>query len=210
MILKLQEYDFDIKYLPGKKNVVADGMTRGPIARKDMAGLMAIIKEKKSGMTFANTLLAIGEEKKKENIKNVKLEFREREREKAKEHIRKYQCLEGTIDKEIMAAEQQNDTTLEETRRKASTDEVHWAVMNDVVYRIRPNKRKNGRRWLQLALPLKYREKIMEAHHDNVLAGHLGQFKTLERIAQHYWWPNIEKDVRNWVEGAKPVKGLKG
>jgi hypothetical protein len=211
MILKLQEYDFDIKYLPGKKNVVADGMTRGPIARKDMAGLMAMIERKEakdiefwtSGRTLTNTLLAFGEEKKRKNIRNVKLEFREREREKARKHIRRYQCLEGTINKEVMAAEQQADATLEEARRKANTDEINWAVLKEVVYRIRPNKRRNGRRRLQMVLPCKYREEIMEAHHDEALAGHLGQFKTVERIAQHYWWPDMEKDVKRWVEGCE-------
>ena len=32
MILKLQEYDFDLFYTPGKENVVADALSREPIA----------------------------------------------------------------------------------------------------------------------------------------------------------------------------------
>jgi len=41
---------------------------------------------------------------------------------------------------------------------------------------------------MQLVLPLKYRDKIMRMHHEKPWAGHMGQFKTTERIAVSYWW----------------------
>ena len=36
---------------------------------------------------------------------------------------------------------------------------------------------------------------VLQYHHDHVLAGHLGQNKTLELIWRHYTWPNICDNV---------------
>src|SRR5690349_8593172 len=37
MILELQEYSFQLLYIPGKLNVVSDAMTKGPFAKYIMA-----------------------------------------------------------------------------------------------------------------------------------------------------------------------------
>ena len=69
-----------------------------------------------------------------------------------------------------------------------------------MIYRIRHNKRKRGKRRLQLVLPKGYREEIMEAYHDYPQAGHVDEFKTTENIAQKYWWPNMAKEISEWVK----------
>ena len=33
----------------------------------------------------------------------------------------------------------------------------------------------------------------MKAHHDDLLGGHCGYLKTLNKILQWYWWPKIRK-----------------
>jgi len=46
MILKLQEYDFKLVYLPGKKNVVANVLLHTLIAKKNMKEIKEAIKKK--------------------------------------------------------------------------------------------------------------------------------------------------------------------
>jgi len=42
--------------------------------------------------------------------------------------------------------------------------------------------------------------RVLQYHHDHVLAGHLGQNKTLELIRRHYTWPNIRDDVQKFCK----------
>jgi len=44
------------------------------------------------------------------------------------------------------------------------------------------------------------RLRVLQYYHDHVLAGHLGQNKTLELIRRHYTWPNICDDVQKFCK----------
>jgi len=44
------------------------------------------------------------------------------------------------------------------------------------------------------------RLRVLQYHHNHVLAGHLGQNKTLELIQKHYTWPNIHDDVQKFCK----------
>jgi len=44
------------------------------------------------------------------------------------------------------------------------------------------------------------RLRVLQYHHDHVLAGHLGQNKTLELIRRHYTWPNICDDIQRFCK----------
>jgi len=44
------------------------------------------------------------------------------------------------------------------------------------------------------------RLRVLQYHHDHVLAGHLGQNKTLELIRRHYTWPNIRDDIQKFCK----------
>jgi len=53
------------------------------------------------------------------------------------------------------------------------------------------------------------KEEILWTHHDAPLAGHPGRFRTQELINREYWWPNITKDVRSYVEGCETCQRTK-
>ena len=40
----------------------------------------------------------------------------------------------------------------------------------------------------------------MEQHHDSRVASHAGRFKTLELIAQNYWWPQMSHYIRLFMK----------
>ncbi|KAH8152984.1 uncharacterized protein LAJ45_03211 [Morchella importuna] len=40
---------------------------------------------------------------------------------------------------------------------------------------------------------------ILTDTHDSKVAGHFGQFKTLERVKNNFFWPNMDKDVEEYV-----------
>jgi len=42
--------------------------------------------------------------------------------------------------------------------------------------------------------------RVLQYHHDHVLAGYLGQNKTLELIQKHYTWPNIHNDIQKFCK----------
>jgi len=41
---------------------------------------------------------------------------------------------------------------------------------------------------------------VLQYHHDHVLAGHLGQNKTLELIQRYYTWPNIHDNIQKFCK----------
>ena len=76
---------------------------------------------------------------------------------------------------------------------------------------------KNGilyRRWhcantqsttLQLIIPFDCRQEILKQLHDNPLSGgHMASQKTIDRIKQRFWWPNLSRDVKLWIEKCHP------
>jgi len=54
-----------------------------------------------------------------------------------------------------------------------------------------------GRWYVPASRELK--NKILQAEHDSQVAGHFGQFKTLERIKANFYWPRMEDEVEEYV-----------
>ena len=45
------------------------------------------------------------------------------------------------------------------------------------------------------------RVEIIWLHHDILVAGHEGKWKTMELVTRNYWWPGVTRDVGRYVEG---------
>ena len=52
----------------------------------------------------------------------------------------------------------------------------------------------------RIVVPKGKREDILMAGHNNPLAGHLGLKKTESKLACHFTWPGVVKDVSKWVK----------
>ena len=47
----------------------------------------------------------------------------------------------------------------------------------------------------QVVVPRPYRLQIVSMAHETPLAGHLGITKTYDKMLQHFYWPELKKDV---------------
>jgi len=56
---------------------------------------------------------------------------------------------------------------------------------------------------------IKLRLEIIKLHHDTPVAGHLGQWKTLELVTCNYWWPGITMQVKNYVSECDRCQRMK-
>jgi len=55
----------------------------------------------------------------------------------------------------------------------------------------------------------KLRVEIIRLHYDMPIAGHGGQWKTVELVTRNYWWPGIIKEVKRYVEGCDQCQRMK-
>jgi len=45
------------------------------------------------------------------------------------------------------------------------------------------------------------RVEIIRLHHDTPMGGHRGQWKTAELVTRNFWWPEVTREVKWYVEG---------
>ena len=80
-----------------------------------------------------------------------------------------------------------------------SRDPVCFNTKNDVLMRKwRPSDVPADDEWAvkhQIVVPSSYRPHILSLAHDTPISSHLGINKTYQRILEHFYWPNLRKDV---------------
>lgn len=78
-----------------------------------------------------------------------------------------------------------------------SEDQKEFQVVKGKLVRMTESKR--GEKITQLCIPLKFREEIKSLCHDEV-GGHLGATKTKDRVLRQFFWPNVYKDLEEYVK----------
>jgi hypothetical protein len=134
----LQQFDFEIKYRPGKENVVADGLSRRPDHQVNAA---------------VETSLTVGEEV----MHNIKQQYQQ---DPVAKHI------------------------LEKDHKK-------YIVKDGAIFT------KDSKLYIPFDEGL--RSQLIRECHDTPLNGHLGDFKTLNKLNMHYYWPNMRKTVQQYI-----------
>ena len=105
--------------------------------------------------------------------------------------------LEKDIVKKIKEARDKDEKVIkavEEIKKvevKTLRDE-EWQIEEGLVL-------KEGR--LYVPKDEKLRVEIIWLHHDMLIAGHGGQWKTVKLVTRNYWWIGVTNKVKQYVEG---------
>lgn len=80
----------------------------------------------------------------------------------------------------------------------------NWTVKNGLLYKkIKMKQYPNAENLWKLYIPETLRAEVLSACHDNPKAGHFGIRKTLYRIKKDFFWPNMLKDVKRYVNNCE-------
>ena len=114
----------------------------------------------------------------------------------------------GLLSRESLIMEQERD---EEIRRLAlhAADENEAAMVPGCYFRKdgilmrkwRPPEVPASHEWkviYQIVLPTKHRSDVLSLAHETPMAGHLGVNKTYRKILNHFYWPGVRKDVKQF------------
>ena len=160
--LKLQDYDFTLKYILGKTNTKADILSRkDQVNTKEDNKDIQLLKDK---LWQRRTTVEIMMIKRKTTVEEG--------------NILKEIKRNTTREKEVVQALKKEDSlTWEE-------DEVMYIEGRIYV----PNNKK-------------IKEEILKENHNLVDVEHPGQHRMLELLKRTYWWPELKKDVKKYVQG---------
>src|SRR5204863_6490596 len=86
-------------------------------------------------------------------------------------------------------------------KRALERKETGWKVLEDGTCTFKDR--------VYVPVDKKLHEDIIREHHDSPLAGHPGRYKTAELILRDYWWPQLQRDVRAYIEGCETCQRTK-
>ena len=128
------------------------------------------------------------------------------------ETIRGLPCKEfENVSREVLVREQELDPQLKHyfdqcIRGDKKIGGQSFHVENDVLVRKwcpRDRKALDHETETQIVLPQVFKSKIMRLAHDVPLGGHMGSKATINRVKKIFFWPNMTRDIIEWVKSCK-------
>ena len=175
-ILKTQPYSFEVRYKRGSRNGNADALSRLPEPRTDVQSLDTDLPVSWESVTMDGNLKVIP-------CMAAQVPELSRIKEWIQAPLLSYS--------RIRSAQQQDEFCLQQMSSLGG----HYVICPDssLLFRV-----KNGR--AKLVVPLELRDQVLVECHDSVLAGHGSARATLQRVAERFYWPYMEKDVDDYVK----------
>ncbi|KAL8601989.1 hypothetical protein ACOMHN_008481 [Nucella lapillus] len=84
-----------------------------------------------------------------------------------------------------------------EKRQEVRGGKADFQVKNGLLHRMF-TKTKTGKVTSQLVVPACFRETVMSVGHESSMAGHLGIFKTADRVLSSFHWPGAMADLKRY------------
>ena len=67
-------------------------------------------------------------------------------------------------------------------------------------------KYSNSENFVQVVVPQKYREMLVEVAHASDMSGHFGVKKTYEKLLREYFWPDVNFSVKKYCKKSKVIQ----
>ena len=100
----------------------------------------------------------------------------------------------------IMDVTLRNGRTRKVAFEKAPDEADSYHYQNGIMFHCKfLNIERNGQRYVDsIVVPASYLHEILRNGHTTPLSGHLGNTKTFDRIATHFFWPGLASDVQKY------------
>ncbi|CAF1237173.1 unnamed protein product [Rotaria sordida] len=202
--LKILEYDFKVKYIPGLTNSMPDYLSRSPVddAEEDPDESLHLIS--KSTQTDISNVSNHSSIVTAVQTRAMKL---------------RHQTLNDITDISKLTSDSLN-TSVEENRKiPFSAEELIQAQQNDNYAKNILNNIKKHKNYIikdnllmhrsnppvPYVPPSDFRKIILQTYHDTAANGaHFGRDKTIHKIKQRYFWPSMYKDINNYIKSCIP------
>uniref|UniRef100_A0A8C2F2M0 Gypsy retrotransposon integrase-like protein 1 n=1 Tax=Cyprinus carpio TaxID=7962 RepID=A0A8C2F2M0_CYPCA len=166
--LRLQGFNFTVKYRKGSCNVVPDALSRG-IPGQEVVSQLPYVNPQNQTLIYLSAGMGLG---------------------KLKSWINLYSLYGNQL------------SNLTPIKKR-----IAYVVQNDYLFRRVPDKQQGCTS--QLVIPASLREVFLQFAHSNPLSGHLGRMKTLRRLIDDVYWPEIRKDVWSFCTQCKTCQAYK-
>ncbi len=74
-----------------------------------------------------------------------------------------------------------------------------YIIQDDILYHISPPVKRDTEPRLQVAIPSSIQKSVMKEPHSTDYSGHVSVEKTYDRIRTRFHWPNMYKDIVDYV-----------
>jgi transposase InsO family protein len=199
--LKILEYDFDVKYIPGLQNSMPDYLSRSPVedAEEDPDETPLVISESTQTdfeITTRRPYIITAVQTRAAKLRNpITDNSTDITPMTSDSPIEENRIIPFTIEDLIQA--QQNDTYAQNILNNIKKNKKYFMKDNLLMRRLNP--------------PVPYvpqgelRRSILKIYHDTAANGaHFGRNKTLHKIKTRYFWPMMNKHIDNYVKSCIP------
>ena len=197
-VAELSNFQFEIKYKPGKKNGDADGLSRMPMSLEELEKVCT----EKMRFEDLSTIMEVRRNSspttcsERVDVSMLELSGTVDRSPISKDEIRKEQVEDEVVGPAFKCVKKQKRPTKEEWKEWSKKSKVMMhqykklSIEDGMLVRETTSRK-------QLVLPAKFHNLVFEELHCKM--GHLGSEKVEELARQRFYWPYMQSDIESFI-----------